>query len=127
MVFRSLWLNQDQTQKIPGLSRRPDAADSHKKTDVAENPKVIDHVGLLFNEPPGIPGCSLFSHPTSASMVAPHQLAPAHQPPYFTARRAKRKRVFTMIPDLLLYCRDCRGKNRFPDFGMVFPATVTFP
>jgi hypothetical protein len=24
-----------------------------KKTDVAENPQVFDHVGLLVNEPPG--------------------------------------------------------------------------
>jgi hypothetical protein len=24
-----------------------------KKTDVAEHPKVFDHIGLLFNEPPG--------------------------------------------------------------------------
>ena len=24
-----------------------------KKADVAEHPKVFDHVGLLFNEPPG--------------------------------------------------------------------------
>jgi hypothetical protein len=25
----------------------------NKKADVAEHPKVFDHVGLLFNEPPG--------------------------------------------------------------------------
>ena len=25
----------------------------NKKTDVAEHPKVLGHVGLLFNEPPG--------------------------------------------------------------------------
>jgi hypothetical protein len=24
-----------------------------KKADVAEHPKAFDHVGLLFNEPPG--------------------------------------------------------------------------
>jgi hypothetical protein len=24
-----------------------------KKADVAEHPEVFDHVGLLFNEPPG--------------------------------------------------------------------------
>jgi hypothetical protein len=24
-----------------------------KKADVAEHPKIFDHVGLLFNEPPG--------------------------------------------------------------------------
>ena len=27
-----------------------------KKADVAEHPKVFDHVGLLFNEPPGKAG-----------------------------------------------------------------------
>jgi hypothetical protein len=27
-----------------------------KKADVAEHPKEFDHVGLLFNEPPGKPG-----------------------------------------------------------------------
>ena len=26
---------------------------TNKKTDVAEHPGVLDHVGLLFNEPPG--------------------------------------------------------------------------
>ena len=30
-----------------------------KKADVAKHPKVFDHVGLLFNEPPGTTG-SLF-------------------------------------------------------------------
>jgi hypothetical protein len=29
---------------------------SKKKADVVEHPKVIDHVGLLVNEPPGIAG-----------------------------------------------------------------------
>jgi hypothetical protein len=42
-----------------------DAAESYKKNDVAENPKVIGHVGLLANKPPGISGCSLSSHPTN--------------------------------------------------------------
>jgi hypothetical protein len=28
-------------------------ADNTKKADVAENPKVSGHVGLLFNKPPG--------------------------------------------------------------------------
>lgn len=35
------------------------AADSRqatKKADVAEHPKVFDHVGLLTNEPPGTAG-----------------------------------------------------------------------
>jgi hypothetical protein len=27
-----------------------------KKADVAEHPKAFDHVGLLFNEPPGKAG-----------------------------------------------------------------------
>ncbi len=34
-----------------------------KKTDVVERPKAFRHVGLLINEPPGHPGCSLYSHP----------------------------------------------------------------
>jgi hypothetical protein len=38
-----------------------------KKTDVVEHPKVFDHVGLLVNEPPGEPVCSLFSHPTTST------------------------------------------------------------
>jgi hypothetical protein len=42
-----------------------------KKADVAENPKVFDHVGLLVNEPPGEPGCSLFSHPITFKAAAP--------------------------------------------------------
>jgi hypothetical protein len=28
----------------------------NKKADVAEHPKVFDHVGLLVNEPPGTAG-----------------------------------------------------------------------
>jgi hypothetical protein len=34
------------------------AAPTHakKKADVVEYPWVIDHIGLLFNEPPGMPG-----------------------------------------------------------------------
>jgi hypothetical protein len=28
----------------------------NKKTDVADHPQVIDHVGLLVNEPPGTAG-----------------------------------------------------------------------
>jgi len=36
---------------------------SAKKTDVAEHPEAFRHVGLLVNEPPGHPGCSLGSHP----------------------------------------------------------------
>jgi hypothetical protein len=40
---------------------------TNKKTDVAEHPQVSSHVGLLFNEPPGHPGCFLFSHPTTST------------------------------------------------------------
>ena len=32
---------------------RPSCATENTKADVAEHPKVFDHVGLLFNEPPG--------------------------------------------------------------------------
>jgi hypothetical protein len=32
------------------------ASIKNKKADVAEHPKVFDHVGLLFNEPPGKAG-----------------------------------------------------------------------
>ena len=53
MVFRSLWLHQGQTQ--PDAKSRPQTgpADSTKKADVAENPKVPGHIGLHVNEPPG--------------------------------------------------------------------------
>ena len=37
-----------------GLSRR--AIDSKKKADVVDHLRVIDHVGLLVNEPPGAAG-----------------------------------------------------------------------
>jgi hypothetical protein len=37
--------------------RRDDSvAASQKKADVAKHPKVLKHVGLLFNEPPGTAG-----------------------------------------------------------------------
>jgi hypothetical protein len=32
-------------------SRKLDANDKRKKTDVAEHPQVFRHIGLLFNEP----------------------------------------------------------------------------
>jgi hypothetical protein len=32
-----------------------------KKADVAEHPKAFDHVGLLFNEPPGKSGLHFIS------------------------------------------------------------------
>jgi hypothetical protein len=48
------------------MPRQHDAAEKrNKKTDVAEHRSVFHHVGLLFNEPPGTPGCSLTSHPTN--------------------------------------------------------------
>lgn len=46
MVFRSLWLNQDQAQNRGGRLAPPIA---QKKADVAENPKVPGHIGLLVN------------------------------------------------------------------------------
>jgi hypothetical protein len=42
-------------RSIPSLLRRSRAA-AAKKADVAEYPQVLDHVGLLFNEPPGTAG-----------------------------------------------------------------------
>jgi len=40
-----------------------------KKADVVEYPEVFDHVGLLRNEPPGMPGCPSSSHPTISIQV----------------------------------------------------------
>ena len=37
-------------------SRRLGYSKTTKKADVAEHPKVFDHVGLLVNEPPGTAG-----------------------------------------------------------------------
>jgi hypothetical protein len=45
------------------------AIEVQKKADVDEHPRVSDHVGLLFNEPPSEPGCSLFSHPTNIIQI----------------------------------------------------------
>ena len=50
----------------PSHSRHRRAAKT-KKADLAEHPQVSNHVGLLANEPPGEPGCSLFSHPTTSA------------------------------------------------------------
>jgi hypothetical protein len=46
---------------LPAVSFFPIAGENrasikNKKADVAEHPKVFDHVGLLFNEPPGNAG-----------------------------------------------------------------------
>jgi hypothetical protein len=37
---------------LPGCSQRERVA-HNKETDVAEHPQAFDHVGLLFNKPPG--------------------------------------------------------------------------
>jgi hypothetical protein len=37
-------------------SRRLVQKQNHKKADMAEHPEVFDHIGLLFNEPPGTAG-----------------------------------------------------------------------
>jgi hypothetical protein len=42
-----------------------------KKADVAEHPRVFNHVGLLFNGPPDISGCPLPSHPTTSTTIRP--------------------------------------------------------
>jgi hypothetical protein len=34
-----------------------------------EHPEAFDHVGLLVNEPPAHPGCSLSSHPTTLNQL----------------------------------------------------------
>ena len=39
----------------------------NKKADVAEHPKVFNHVGLLANEPPARASCPSSSHPTKSS------------------------------------------------------------
>jgi hypothetical protein len=36
---------------------------------VVEYPKVFDHVGLLVNEPPALPGCPSSSHPTASRQL----------------------------------------------------------
>jgi hypothetical protein len=36
-----------------------------KKADVTEYLAVFCHVGLLYNQPPALPGCPLSSHPTT--------------------------------------------------------------
>jgi hypothetical protein len=38
---------------VKGLFVRTGATDKNQKTDVAQHPKVLSHVGLLVNEPPG--------------------------------------------------------------------------
>ncbi len=37
----------------------------NKRTDVAEHPEVLSHVGLLVNEPPGQAELLFTSHPTT--------------------------------------------------------------
>jgi hypothetical protein len=55
---------------FPASPLRPfRAVEVQKKADVAEHPRVSNHVGLLFNEPPGEPSCSLFSHPTNIIQI----------------------------------------------------------
>jgi hypothetical protein len=45
---------------------------SQQKTDLIEHPEVIDHVGLLVNEPSAVADCSLSSHPNTARLPQPH-------------------------------------------------------
>ena len=53
IVFRSLYLEVRIKRALIATGR---AAENHKKTDVADHPEVISHVGLLFNEPLGRAG-----------------------------------------------------------------------
>jgi hypothetical protein len=41
---------------LGGLNRRVCYKQTNKKTDVADHPEVINHVGLLVNEPTGTAG-----------------------------------------------------------------------
>ena len=41
---------------FPAAFNRRVTPNTNKKTDVADHPEVIDHVGLLFNEPLGRAG-----------------------------------------------------------------------
>jgi hypothetical protein len=46
-----------RTEKGPSVDGfRPSCTNENKKADVAEHPKVLDHVGLLSNQPPGTAG-----------------------------------------------------------------------
>jgi hypothetical protein len=48
----------DAGARCHGDSRRGGSCKSKttKKANVAEHPEVFDHIGLLFNEPPGMAG-----------------------------------------------------------------------
>jgi hypothetical protein len=63
------WFRSGSNTNIPGHRGGLTQPKVIKKADVAENPKVFDHVGLLLNEPPGEPGCSLSSHPTTSTQL----------------------------------------------------------
>ena len=54
------------TGRLETASIRVARNKAQKKADVAEHPKVFHHVGLLVNEPPAGPGCSLYSHPKTS-------------------------------------------------------------
>ena len=56
------------------------AVEAKKKADVVEHPKVFDHVGLLLNEPPGGPGCSLSSRPTTLDSLHTRAEAESQSP-----------------------------------------------
>lgn len=45
-----------------------------KKADVAEHPRVFDHVGLLFNEPVATATCPSLSHPTASKPIGAAQI-----------------------------------------------------
>ena len=55
--------------RIPFLVAEAPRHGETKKADVAEHPKVLNHVGLLFNEPPAGPSCSSSSHPTTSDWL----------------------------------------------------------
>lgn len=55
---------------------RTKAADKDKKTDVAEHPRAMRHVGLLFNNPPGSASCHLSSRPKAPSTKDSLTLSP---------------------------------------------------
>jgi hypothetical protein len=44
---------------------------TQKKAGVVKRPQAFNHVGLLLNEPPREPSCSLCSHPTTSTDLHP--------------------------------------------------------
>ena len=97
-----------------------------KKADVADDPRVVRHVGYSATGPPARPGCPLFSRPTTSiqcNLGAGWEVTKAPLSTQYTATDKKGKWIF--MPALVLYSLE--GVPPITGRGGTLPPRATNP